>query len=207
MNHRRFPLAAFTLIELVVAVGLIAALAGGLTLAFRREGNAGIALRSAATEIAAVARRAQEMATARQVPVRLLVNAEATGPAGPGGIRRQLSLACREGADWLRVGEAMLLPVGTCVVPPVPAAAQVRPGVSWSAGPLSDLGGPELVVGTDGTEFFVEFDPDGRVVGGPRRWVVGTAESRPGESPVLVDPAATRSVLIAVDGRVTEEEP
>ena len=195
---------AFTLVELTAVIGLMIVLTASISLAFRREGNAGVALRAAQREIGAALRLAQRTAAARQMPVRLGVLTQPAPGADPGGTGRQWWLLAAEGSDWVRLREAGELPPGTRLVPSEKSGLRLSIGVTWPEELLSQFEGP--VAWEDGAMEYLEFRPDGSVAGGPRRIVVAVADEAPSQVPGLLDPAAIRVVRITAGGRIEEDE-
>ena len=100
----------FTLVELMAAIGLMVVLAAAIPAVFRREGSAGVALRSAQRELVAALRLAQRTARARQVAVRFSLPPESDRSG------RRWSLERDERGQWLALREAGELPAGCRVV-------------------------------------------------------------------------------------------
>jgi Tfp pilus assembly protein FimT len=167
MSHAR----AFTLVELVAAIGLMVLLAAGVPLLFRREGNAGTALRAAQRELATALELARRTAQARQVAVRLRL----PGEPEPTETVRRWWLEQAENGQWLALRQSGELPPGT-----------------------------RLVAGADAVPF-VEFRPDGSLVGGTRRIGVTLAAAGPGVQ--AADPTSMRGVSVMADGRIEEDGP
>lgn len=195
----------FTLIELVATIGLIVVLTVGSSLAFRREGNAGVALRAAEREIVSALRLARSAAQARQLPVRLAVLATPAPGEDANETGRRWWLLRADGTGWVGLHPAGELPAGTCLVPSDLPALRLRAGVVWRSALLSQLEAP--VPWEGGMMSWLEFSPDGKLVGGPRRMVLAVTEEAPGQSPRLVDSAAVRVVQIMADGRIEEVAP
>lgn len=193
----------FTLIELMAAIGLIVVLTAGLATVFHREGNAGVALRTARRELVSALSLAQATARARQVPVRLCLLAAPALDAAAGAAGRRWWLVRGEGVAWVRLREAGELPAGTCVVPTEQSALRVRSGLAWPDSLLSQLDGP--IADEEGAMFYVEFLPDGSLSAGSRRMVVASANEAPGQAPQLLDPAAVQVLRITADGRIEED--
>jgi type II secretory pathway pseudopilin PulG len=195
---------AFTLVELMTAIGLIVVLAASLAMMFHREGNAGVALRSAGRDLGSALNLAQAMARARQAPVRLCLLTAPAADDAVGATGRRWWLVRAEGAAWFPLPEAGELPAGTCAVPAERSALRIRPGVVWPDGLLSLLDGP--VSGDEGAVHYVEFRPDGSVSAGPRRIVLAAADEAPGQAPRLIDPAGVQIINIDGTGRIEKGE-
>jgi prepilin-type N-terminal cleavage/methylation domain-containing protein len=109
--------AGFSLIELLVVIGLIAFLAGSLGLALRRPGG-GVALQAGQATLAAVCRAARVRAASTGDEVRLVV---AVDPTDAAGRLRYLQVVHEDPANpdhWLAEGAGIWLPPGVYVVPP-----------------------------------------------------------------------------------------
>jgi prepilin-type N-terminal cleavage/methylation domain-containing protein len=102
---------AFTLIELMAAIALMLLLAAGIPALFRREGNAGLALRGAQRELVTALELARHTAQARQAAVRLRIPAATE----PGEAEGRWWLERAEGSQWLELRTAGEWPPGTRV--------------------------------------------------------------------------------------------
>jgi type II secretory pathway pseudopilin PulG len=204
---------AFSLVELLVVLGLIVLLVAGIGLT-RREGDHGLALQSGEAQVLALLRGARASAMARQVPVRVLVAASgpSTSEVASENCLHCLQTANRaegEGAVWVTDSPAICLPSGIFVVPPVVTADYLDAGATWPTGgaaPLSVLRGADiLTVGSDGsggTYYFVEFGADGRATPSAARVTIGTARQAPGQLPHFSSPITTRAVGVRAAGGI-----
>ncbi len=107
----------FSLVELLVVIGLIALLAGSLGLALRRPGD-GVALQAGQATLAAVCRAARTRAAATGEEVRLVV---AVDPTDAASRLRYLQVVREDPVNpdhWLAEGAGFWLPPGVYVVPP-----------------------------------------------------------------------------------------
>jgi prepilin-type N-terminal cleavage/methylation domain-containing protein len=116
---RRLPLQfAFTLVELLVVIGIVALIAGGFGLALGDSG--GPALATAQTSVLTMAGAARAQAAVQQTKVRLYVYGTRPPVGDAEKFLRLLQLFREEPADsgnYLPVGSAVVLPRGVYVVP------------------------------------------------------------------------------------------
>ena len=167
LNVARWRVRAFTLVELLVVVGLIALLAGGIGLALGDSG--GNSLAGAQTTLASLVATTRAQAAVNQTEARLLVY----GSRPPGGDQekflRLLQVVRAEPAGsntWIPVGTAVTLPRGVYVVPNPPTGL-LAAGVIWptNPSPVSTLNAPTFnpVLNTVafGPSYWLEFKADG----------------------------------------------
>ena len=211
----RRPRRAFTLIELMMVVGLIALLVAALGLSLGDTG--GNSLASAQKVLGSLVGSARAQAAVNQTEARVLVYG-ARPPAGDSDkyLRLlQVFIASPEGSNtWVPVGGPVYLPRGLYVVP-ASTAGLLASGVIWPANPapLSTLGtatGPTQPVGTafNGatTVLYVQFNADGTITppASPYfKFVVATGALSSGSLPAFNNPGAVRGVLIRPSGAVT----
>lgn len=217
VNSLRIARRAFTLLEVLVVVGLIALLAGGIGLALGDTG--GNALASAQTSLASMVGSARAQAAVHQTETILAIYA--TRPPG-GDAEKYLRLLQvfrnnRPGvtpAVWVPAGSPVSLPRGVYVVP-TSTTGLLAAGVVWPTNPplVSTLRGPiglgqpaGAPFGTGATAFVVEFAPDGTIaqVGNltHARLVLGTAVLA-NNTPQFNNNAAVRGVILRPTGAVT----
>jgi prepilin-type N-terminal cleavage/methylation domain-containing protein len=195
----------FSLVELLVVLGLIGVMLGGIGLA-RRDGDRGAALRAGQAEVLALMRRAQAEAISRQAWVRILIPSvlSSSGEFEPETYLRRLQIAVRDEGEveaWRTDEIPISLPSGVFVVPPAVPASQVTSGLVWPSGdtaPVSVVGtASELPMLGGGGRFacyYLEFSPDGTVSPVAARLVIGTARQTHGLPPQFDNPRATRGV-------------
>ena len=106
---------AFTLLELLVVVGLVAFLAGVFGLTFH-NGNPASALQSAQGTVASLLAAARGEAALRQTRAMLVVDADAAGVHFLRGIHLAVESSPNSG-QWQITGVGAVLPPGICVVP------------------------------------------------------------------------------------------
>lgn len=142
---------AFTLVELVVVIGLIIALTVGGAVALGGRGSEGMALANSQRIVAGLLGAARAQAALHQAPARLIVyaNVPPATNADAGKYLRTLQVVREDpvGSDrYVAVGDPVTLPAPICVVPPspVPATHLALPaGQTWNqnlaTGPVSTL--------------------------------------------------------------------
>ncbi|MES2694672.1 MAG: type II secretion system protein [Verrucomicrobiota bacterium] len=138
----------FTLIEVLIVVGLIVILTGFVSVSLGGRGGQGAALASAQSIVSGLVSATRSQAILNQTNARLLVYAQnPTGGLDNTRYMRALQIVREEQPDtgvWIAVGDVVLLPSPVCVVPPAPVpTTQLAPGVTWSVdtanGPFSTL--------------------------------------------------------------------
>jgi prepilin-type N-terminal cleavage/methylation domain-containing protein len=208
---------AFTLLELLVVVGLIALLAAGFGIALGDTG--GNALASAQTTVATMVGSARAQAAVHQTEAVLAIYGTRPPTGDPEKYLRLLQVfrnstpgAARP--TWVAAGSPATLPRGVYVVPPS-TAGLLASGVTWPSNPprVSTLRGPIALAqpagtpfGTGATAFVVEFAADGTIaqIGAlpHSRLVVATA-ARVNNLPQFNNNAAARGLILRPSGAVT----
>jgi type II secretory pathway pseudopilin PulG len=182
---------AFSLLELLVVIGLIVLLTGAGALALAGRGGEGSALANAQSIVGSMVGAARAQAALHQTDARLVVYA--TLPPGANAdaakylrtlqvVRNETPGATRP--QWVAVGNPITLPVPVCIVPPAPVpVTHLNAGVTWNnnalIGPVSTLSvetgffyrGQAAATATqffgtqgqNGRIFFITFGPDGAV--------------------------------------------
>lgn len=222
---------AFTLIELMVVVGLILVLTAGIGLAVAGRGGEGAALANSQSIVASLVGTARAQAALHQTTTRLIIYA--TQPATGDWTKYLRSLqvvrldTLPNGAttSWVAVGEPVTLPAPICVVPrsPVPAN-HLNAGVTWNnnnaTGPVStfaQLGGfsyrgqndPRAPTqffgeqGRSGTVLFVEFSPEGAVTPNPAKIALATAVVAAGAAPRFNNASGVRGLYVRRSGAIS----
>lgn len=204
----------FSLVEILVVLGLIGLMLGGIGLA-RRDGNRDVGLQSGQAQVLALLRAAQAEAISRQVFVRILIPS-ALPPAqefASGSYLRCLQVAFREeGAveGWRAdVGAMLFLPAGIFIVPPIVPSSHVIAGLAWPTGESAPVSVVETakdlaVVGRIAPLdcYYLEFRPDGTASPADARLVLGTARQMQGALPHFDNPSATRGVGVRGTGQI-----
>lgn len=148
-DARRVP--AFTLIELMVVMGVMVVLLGAIALAVAGRGGEGAALANAQAIVSSLVGATRAQAALHQTNARLVVYAQIPPAANADAAKylralqvvRQDTLA-NGTTVWVAVGSPVTLPNAVCVVPPAPVPANhLRTGVTWNnniaMGPVSTL--------------------------------------------------------------------
>ncbi|MSU65559.1 MAG: prepilin-type N-terminal cleavage/methylation domain-containing protein [Opitutus sp.] len=209
-NHTR----AFTLLELLVVVGLITILVAGVGFALRD--NAGSALTSAQNSIGSLLGQARAQAAVNQTEARLLIYAvrPPTGDAEKYLRLMQVFRAEPQGSTtWVAAGGPVYLPRGTYLVPPT-TTGLLASGVVWPVNPapvstLSTGTNPGQPAGTPfngaNTVFFLQFNADGTFTPPTQPYVkVAIATAAVANNiPQFNNPGAIRGVLLRPSGAVT----
>lgn len=192
---------AFTLLEIVVVLALVAVLAGIVGVALRGN-SSGSAVLSAQRQMAGLVSAGRAHAALSQVEVRLLVCADASAEGTLS--LRALRFVRAERATWGELGGIVELPAGTAVVPPVGVAVSGEhwPATAWN-GPV-DLG---LAAAEWRSVYFLRFLPDGRVLGragcGPSLLLAVAPIRRSGAALAFEGPASALGLLVQPSGGVT----
>ncbi len=208
---------AFTLLELLVVVGLIALLAAGFGIALGDTG--GNALASAQTTLATMVGSARAQAAVHQTEAVLAIYATRPPTGEPEKYLRLLQVfrnstpgAARP--TWIPAGSPAVLPRGVYVVPPS-TAGLLASGVTWPSnpplvstvrGPIGLAQRPGTPFGTGATAFVLEFAADGTIaqIGAlpHSRLVVATA-AQANNLPQFNNSAAVRGLILRPTGAVT----
>jgi prepilin-type N-terminal cleavage/methylation domain-containing protein len=206
---------AFTLLELLVVVGLVAVLAGGLSMALKDTG--GNSLATGQTTLATMVGTARAQAAVNQTEARLLIYGTRPPAGDPDKFLRLMQVVRAEpqgSQTWIPVGGAVALPRGIYVIPTA-TNGLLAAGVTWPSNPplLSTLGAPFNPVQPVGTPFaspatayYIEFKADGTVTQMSTqsyvRLLVATA-TLANNIPQFNNSAAVRGLLIRPSGAVT----
>lgn len=143
---------AFTLLELLVVIGVMVLLVGGGALAIGGRGGEGTALADGQSVVTGLVTLTRNQAALHQTNARLIVYAQpppsATAADGINYLRtlqvlRQDTLT-NGTTVWVAVGDPVVLPTPICVVPPAPVpTTHLNTGVVWNnnvaTGPVSTL--------------------------------------------------------------------
>jgi type II secretory pathway pseudopilin PulG len=216
VEHRARP-RAFTLVELLVVVGLIALMVGAIGLALGDPG--GNSLASAQKSIASLVGAARARAAVGQTETILAIYGTRPPQGDREKILRQLQIFENSNPGstsptWVPVGNPISLPPGVYVVPQATTGFLAQ-GTIWPTNPplLSSLRGPINLgqpagtpFGTPATAYVMDFLPDGTItqVGTQThaRLVVATA-TLVNNVPAFNNAQAVRGVLIRPTGAVT----
>lgn len=184
---------AFTLVELMVVIGLIILLAAGAGIAIAGRGGEGAALGNAQNMVASLVGLTRVQAALHQSNTRLIIYAQQPPAANADATKYlrafqvvRLDALPNGTTAWVAVGDPVVLPEPICVVPPSPVPVNhLNTGVTWNnnaaTGPVSTLqtatgfsyrGQSNATAalqffgrqGQNGRIHFLEFAPDGTVV-------------------------------------------
>jgi len=143
---------AFTLVEILVVIGLIVILVGGAAIALSGRGGEGAALVNAQSIVAGMVGATRAQAALHQTTARLVVYAQM--PPGTNAdsnkYLRMLQVLRQETVNgrtiWVASGNPVELPAPICVVPPSPVPSnhlRLPAGQNWNnnalTGPVSTL--------------------------------------------------------------------
>lgn len=208
---------AFTLIELMIVVGLIALLVGAVGLALGGTGST--ALATAQNSLASLAGTARAQAALHQTEARLLVYATRPPVGDTDKFYRYLRVVIAEtpgstgaGARWSPVGAPVLLPSGINVVPNS-TTGFLATGVTWPTNPapvslfLSATAARYTISGDPATSaadtyLAVQFAPDGTVTPLGAKLALATATIANG-LPQFNNAGSVRGLLLRPSGGIT----
>lgn len=209
----------FTLIELMIVIGLIILLVGGLSVSLRD--TAGSSLSSAQNLVGSLVGTARAQAAVNQTQARVAVYATQPPTGDPEKYLRLVQVFVLNQATnaWAPVGSPAYLPRGVYVVPTTaPSGANLATGVgAWMASPspVSTFAAGVLTAQPAGTAFggtpqvlYLEFGPEGSVFPATppyNKFVVATAalSSTNNNRPTFTNPGAVRGVIIRPNGAVS----
>jgi prepilin-type N-terminal cleavage/methylation domain-containing protein len=210
----------FTLIELMIVIGLIALLVAGLSLSLGDTG--GNSLAGAQKVVGSLVGSARAQAAVNQANARVVIY----GVRPPtGDVEKYLRLLQvfvdnAPGAakpNWIAVGSPVYLPRGLYVVP-TSTTGLLASGVTWptNPAPLSSLGtdvapnsaGPGTPFNGASTVFYLQFGPEGSVSAGsasvaPYAKLVVATGTVANNLPQFNNPGALRGLLVRPTGAVT----
>lgn len=144
---------AFTLIEVLVVIGLIIILVGGIGLGLAGRGGEGASLVNAQSLVAGLVGATRAQAALHQTSARLIIYAQQPPGANADSNKylRTLQVVRQETLPtgrtiWVAAGDPVTLPAPICVVPPAPVPTnhlRLPAGQNWNnnvaTGPVSTL--------------------------------------------------------------------
>lgn len=213
------------MVELIVVIGLVAMLFGAILVSWRGQ-TRGADLLNAQQMLAGMIAQARTqavlnavMSTPNQANVMILIY----GTQPPTGEASKFLRMCRivrrmnAAGSWQEVGDPIMLPTGTCIVPRVMSNALLETGLRWPTGsyqPLSDISGPSRVTlinqqSTFPSSYYLEFFPDGSVRGNGKstatttlKMAVASTTDDATRGPRFNNIAAIRGLLLRPTGGV-----
>lgn len=193
----------FSLVELLVVVGMMALFVGGLGLALR-GGGPNTAVQSAQGILASAVAAARSEALASQARTRLVFDAD---PAHDGYLRTvRIVVENAAGTDvWRYAGSEISLPSGAYVVPAAVVTGmkfQPQSGAAWPAKRISAITAPGTLALSDGTQLAnalwttFDFNLRGLPSASGGKLLVSTATRESADSLVFDSPDLIRGVLV-----------
>lgn len=206
---------AFTLIELMMVVGIIAVLAGGLGLALRDSGSSSLV--SAQAMLGTLVSQTRAQAAVNQTEARLLIyNTRGDSERYLRVLQVYVANPAGQTTTWRAVGSPVYLPRGIYIVPNN-TNGLLAAGVTWPTNPapvssLTQNYSPNAATAPTGTPFassatlFLQFGADGSVTPAPNPYlklVVAAGVLSAGNLPSFTSANAVRGVLIRPNGAVS----
>ena len=194
---------AFTLIELLAVIAVVAVFAAAVGLTLRRPGES-VALRAGQDVLAVMLEATRGRAALTGQNARLVVQVDVLAP---GCHLRRMQIVHEDPAasgNWLAGDSGVELPRGVFVVPPT--AADMPANSSWPAARRSTAfpasAQPMTINGVvTGSLYYVQFTPRGTTGGGALVLAMGHVS---GESGVTLDnPDDVRGVMLRTSGAFT----
>lgn len=225
----RRPVRAFTLIEVLVVIGVMVLVLGGVGVALSGRGGEGAALTNSQNIVAGMVAAARAQAALHQTNARLVIYYQQPPGGDAEKYLRSLVVVREEpylSRRYTAAGEPVTLPVPICIVPPAPVpTTHLQAGVVWDnrpTGPTSTLqiatgfnyGGQNQnsvrqffgTQGQSGRILYLEFAPDGTVTStssAATKIAVSTAELRGAALPRLTNASAVRGLFVRRSGGVS----
>lgn len=232
-DRRRHGGGGFSLIEMLIVLGLIVFLVGAFALALRGRSTEGVALANSQTILTGLVGATRAQAALHQTNARLIIYAQMPPSGDATKYLRALQVvradtpASGTGTIWTAVGDPVMLPAPICIVPTAPVpTSHLNTGVTWNnnvaMGPVSVLavqnafsyrgqgagGAANQFFGTTGNGriFHLEFDATGAVTNpatSPIKIALTTAVLAGNALPRFNNANAVRGLVIRRSGAVS----
>jgi len=208
---------AFTLVELMIVIGLIALLLGAVGLSLSGPGVSTLA--SAQNTLASLVATARAQAAVKQTETRILIYGTRPPAGDSGKFLRYLRVVTADtpvvtgaGARWTPVGTPVSLPSGICIVPTT-TSGLLATGVVWPANPapvstfLAAAAARYTIAGDPATSaadtyYALQFTPDGVITPVAAKLAVATTTVTNG-LPQFTNAGAVRGLSFRTSGAVT----
>jgi prepilin-type N-terminal cleavage/methylation domain-containing protein len=208
---------AFTLVELMIVIGLIALLLGAVGLSLSGPGVSTLA--SAQNTLAALVATARAQAAVKQTEARILIYGTRPPSGDSGRFLRYLRVVTADtpgvtgaGARWTAVGSPVSLPSGISIVPTT-TSGLLATGVVWPANPAPvstflaaaparyTIAGDPATSAAD-TYYALQFAPDGVITPAAAKLALATTTVTNG-LPQFTNAGAVRGLAFRTSGAVT----
>jgi prepilin-type N-terminal cleavage/methylation domain-containing protein len=210
-------LQAFTLVELMIVVGIIALLLGTVGLSLSGPGVSTLA--SAQNTLASLVATARAQAAVKQTETRILIYGTRPPTGDTEKFLRYVRVVTADtpgstgaGSRWTAIGSPVSLPSGICIVPTT-TAGLLATGVVWPANPAPvstflaaaparyTIAGDPATSAAD-TYYALQFTPEGTVTPAAAKIAVATTTLTNG-LPQFTNAGAVRGLSIRASGAVT----
>ncbi len=233
LHYRQRGHAAFTLIELMMVIGIIVLLVAGGAIAISGRGGDGAALANSQSIVTGMVGATRAQAALHQTTARLIVYAQLPPSGDAAKYLRALQVVrldtlANGRTAWVAAGDPVTLPTPICVVPPSPVPRNhLGTGVTWNnnaaIGPVSTLltetgfsyrGQTNATAaqffgrqGQSGRIYYLAFGPDGTVAsntsGNPTKIALTTAVLSGNAPPQFNNASTVRGLFVRRSGSIS----